>query len=218
MFNSHLHSVNTSRTFVQDKYSVRRATLRNVQKVCLPTQTLSQSGAGCTCSSNSSPSEAACVEILPGSLASTGEGRTGWLLSPETLRAFRRLSKEVSPSATPLTGWKRRRSSTPAPLFVITRMPTEAEEDRIIRFFQGKYLAEGVTAAVCECQPTRRLPRSVGSLSAYPFSSGLYLCSRVGKSSSELLKDSPGGAALCTMSYILLVSFCRIRERYYGVV
>ncbi|PHJ16935.1 tetratricopeptide repeat-containing protein [Cystoisospora suis] len=86
--------------------------------------------------SNSSLSEAACVEILPGSLASTGEGRAGWLLSPETLKAFRRLSKQIDRSIMPLTGWKRRRNSTPVPLFVITRMPTEAEQDKIIRFFK----------------------------------------------------------------------------------
>ncbi|PFH35911.1 tetratricopeptide repeat-containing protein [Besnoitia besnoiti] len=80
--------------------------------------------------------ETACIELVPGCLASTGEGRAGWLPSAETRKALRRFAK-LDPEVVPLTGWKRRRNSTPSPLFVVTRVPTDAEQDRLISFFEG---------------------------------------------------------------------------------
>ncbi|KYK71675.1 tetratricopeptide repeat-containing protein [Toxoplasma gondii TgCatPRC2] len=75
-----------------------------------------------------------CVELLPGCLASTGEGRAGWLPSAETRKALRRLA-HLDKNVIPFTGWKRKRNSTPSPLFVVTRIPTDAEQDRLISFF-----------------------------------------------------------------------------------
>ncbi|CBZ54448.1 putative N-terminal acetyltransferase complex subunit NARG1 [Neospora caninum Liverpool] len=78
----------------------------------------------------------ACVELLPGCLASTGEGRAGWLPGAENRKARQRLGL-LDPNVIPFTGWKRRRNSTPSPLFVVTRVPTDAEQDRLIHFFDG---------------------------------------------------------------------------------